>query len=78
MSLQEEKILQARIPRRLYERVENRIKLGLYSNKSEIVREALRRMFAEQSREFLRELIEKTGMTEREMLKELRKIRSFR
>ena len=78
MSFQEEKILQARVPKRLYERVENRIKLGLYSNKSEIVREALRRMFADQSREFLRELVERTGITEREMLKELRKIRSPR
>jgi len=72
----QEKLLQARIPEKLYKRVEEGIKSGIYSNRSEVVREALRKMFAEQSRDFLRELARKTGISEMDMLRELKKIRS--
>ena len=46
--MSDEKTIQARIPTKLYKNIETRIKSGMYSNKSEVVREALRHMFSEQ------------------------------
>lgn len=67
--------LQARVPEALYEEVEERIELGLYASVSEIVREALRKMIASQSRSFLIDLTAKSGISKEEMLKELKRVR---
>lgn len=68
--------IQARVPEKLYEKVEERIESGLYASISEVVREALRKFTAEQSREFLRILTKRVGITKREMLKELDRVRN--
>ena len=71
----EEKLIQARVPEKLYREIEKRIVSGMYENKSEVIREALRKLLAEHSRDSLREFARKAGITEKEMLKELKKIR---
>ena len=68
-------LIQARIPLKLNKEIEQQIKSGLYSNKSEVVRDALRKMFAENSREILREIAKRSGISERSMINELKKIR---
>lgn len=68
-------LVQARIPAKLNKEIEERIKSGFYSNKSEVVRDALRKMFAENSREILREIARKSGISEKSMLKELKRVR---
>ena len=70
-----ETLIQARIPLKLNKEIEDKIKSGLYSNKSEVVRDALRKMFAESSREILREIVRKSGISEKSMLRELDKMR---
>ena len=69
------KTLQARVPAALYEEIEERIELGLYASVSELVREALRKMMAAQSRNFLIDLTAKSGISKEEMLKELKRVR---
>ena len=71
----EEKLIQARVPERLYREIEKRVVSGMYENKSEVIRDALRKLLAEHSRDSLREFARKTGITEKEMLKELKKLR---
>ncbi len=46
-----EKTIQARIPEKLYEDLEDRIKSGIYSNRSEVIREALRKLFSEERKD---------------------------
>ena len=67
--------IQARVPEKLYREVEQRIEFGIYASTSEVIRDALRKMFAEQSREFLRLLVKEAGLSKKDMLNELWKIR---
>ncbi|MGM0510937.1 MAG: ribbon-helix-helix domain-containing protein [Thermoplasmatota archaeon] len=69
------KNVQARVPEELYEEIDRRIESGMYASKSEVIREALRKMFAEQSRSFLRDLVEELEITKEEMLDEWIKVR---
>ncbi|MFW5898601.1 MAG: ribbon-helix-helix domain-containing protein [Candidatus Saliniplasma sp.] len=69
------KNIQARVPTELYDEIDKRIESGMYASKSEVIREALRKMFAEQSRNFLRDLAEKRDLSEDEMLEEWIRVR---
>lgn len=69
------KLLKANISEELYSEIEERVRLGLYSNKSEVVNKALKKTFAGQSRGFLRDLVKNKGITQQEMLTEWEKIR---
>ncbi len=69
------KSVQARVSEELYEEIDKRIESGMYSSKSEVIRAALRKLFAEQSRNFLRELAEEKDLSEEEMLEEWIKVR---
>ncbi len=69
------KNIQARVPDELYEEIDRRIDSGMYTSKSEIIREALRKLFAEQSRSFLRDLVKEMELSEEEMIEEWIKVR---
>ena len=71
----EEKLIQARVPEKLYREIEKRVVSGMYENKSEVIRDAIRKLLAEHGRDSLREFAKKAGITEKEMLKELKKLR---
>lgn len=65
----------AQIPENIYININEEIKLGIFSDASEAVVSALKKAFAQKSRTYLRWLMKKEGITEAEMLKELKKIR---
>ncbi len=65
----------AQIPENIYTNINEEIKLGIFSDASEAVVSALKKAFAQKSRTYLRWLMKKEGITEAEMLKELKKIR---
>jgi Arc/MetJ-type ribon-helix-helix transcriptional regulator len=65
----------AQIPEDIYRNINEEIKLGIFSNESEAVVSALKKAYARKSRAFLKWLMKKEGITENEMLKELKKIR---
>lgn len=67
--------LQTKVPEYLYREVEELVKLGLFRNNSEVLRAALKKTLAEQSREYLRDLVERMGIIEKEMLKTLKEVR---
>ena len=69
-------IEQIRIPRDIYSEMKDRIRLGLYSSESELISKALKKVFAQESREFLRALAKREKITERSMLSEWRKTRN--
>ncbi len=69
------KSIQARVPDELYEEIDRRIDSGMYTSKSEVIREALRKLFAEQSRSFLRDLVNEMELSEEEMIEEWIKVR---
>ena len=69
-------IEQIKIPKDIYSEMKNRIRLGLYSSESEIINRALKKVFAQESREFLRALALRKKITERSMLREWRKTRN--
>lgn len=69
-------IEQIKIPKDIYSEMKDRIRLGLYSSESEIINRALKRVFAQESRDFLRALARRKKITERGMLSEWRKIRN--
>ncbi len=69
------KTLEARVPGDLYSEIKERVRLKLYPNESQVVVKGLKKVFAEESREYLRSLVKGLGITENEMLKEARKIR---
>lgn len=64
------KTIQTRIPEELYEELEELVGSGLYANKSEVIREALRKLIAEKSRNVLRELAAEYRVSEESLLKE--------
>ncbi|ODS34931.1 MAG: hypothetical protein A7316_04680 [Candidatus Altiarchaeales archaeon WOR_SM1_86-2] len=63
------------IPDEMYKSIENRVDLGIYSNVDEVVNKALKKMFAEQSREFLRKMTKNLGITKDDVLSELENVR---
>ncbi len=65
----------AQIPESVYRNINEEIKLGIFSNTSEAVVSALKKVYARKSRSFLKWLMKKEGINEAEMLKELEKIR---
>lgn len=75
IDLERLKTVQVKVPERLYNEIQGRIEIGIYADQSEVLREALKKMFAEESREFLREIVKRKKITKKEMLKEWKKIR---
>ena len=69
------KVIQAKIPDELSKEVEDLINFGIFKDTSEVVKVALKKMLAEQSREYLRELAKSASTKENEMLKEWKMIR---
>jgi len=67
--------LEATISKALAQEVKNMVKLGLFRDTSEVVESALKKMLAEQSREYLRDFIKNIGLTEKELLREWKKTR---
>jgi len=67
--------LEARVPGDLYSEIKERVRLKLYSSESQVVVKGLKKVFAEESREYLRGLVKGLGVSETEMLNEARKIR---
>lgn len=69
------RIIQAKVPEKLYDEIQERIEIGIYADQSELLKDASSKMFAEESREFLRELVKRKRITKKEMLREWRKVR---
>jgi Arc/MetJ-type ribon-helix-helix transcriptional regulator len=69
-------IEQVKIPKDIYSEMRDRIRLGLYSNESEVISSALKKVFAQESREFLRSLVKREKITEKSMLNEWGRIRN--
>lgn len=67
--------LEATVSKDLAQEVENMVKLGLFRDTSEVVESALKKMLAEQSREYLRDLVKNIGLTEKELIREWKKTR---
>ncbi len=67
--------LQATVPVDIVKDVNRLIKLRLFKDESEVIRVALRKMLAEQSRDYLRDLTRVAGIKEKEMVDEWKKIR---
>ena len=65
----------ATIPNDLYKKIEEEVKLGMFSDFSEAINAALKKAYAKKSRTYLRWLIKKEGIGEPSMLKELENIR---
>ena len=63
------------IPNDLYKKIEEEVKLGMFSDFSEAINAALKKAYAKKSRTYLRWLIKKEGISEPSMLKELENIR---
>ena len=63
------------IPNDLYKKIEEEVKLGMFSDFSEAINAALKKAYAEKSRTYLRWLIKREGITETSMLKEFENIR---
>ena len=55
--------------------INEEVKLGIFSDASEAVNSALRKVYAKKSRTYLRWLMKKEGVTESGMLKELEALR---
>ncbi len=72
---EELKPVQARIPESVDEELNALVESGMYASRSEVIREALRKLLAENRRESLRELAERAGVGEEEMLEELDDVR---
>jgi len=67
--------IRAKIPEDLALEINKLIELGLYKNEAEVIKIALRKLFAKRSREYLRTLAKDANITEKEMLAEWRKKR---
>jgi Arc/MetJ-type ribon-helix-helix transcriptional regulator len=65
----------AQIPDEIYKNINEEIKLGIFSDKSEAVVSALKKAYARKSRSFLKWLMKKEGISESDLLGELGKIR---
>lgn len=60
--------IQVRISDEVVSEINNLIKLGLYENQVEVIETALKKMFAEQSRGYLRNLAKGKRISKREMI----------
>ena len=69
------KPVQARIPESVARELDELVESEMYASRSEVIREALRKLLAENRRESLRELAERAGVDEDEMLDELEDVR---
>ena len=67
--------LQATVPVDIVKDVNRLIELRLFKDESEVIRVALKKMLAEQSRDYLRDLTRVVGIKEKEMIDEWKKIR---
>ena len=67
--------IEAKLPQKLFSEIKERVRLGLYADESEVISMALKRAFAEESREFLRGLAKSMGVGKTDMIKEWQKIR---
>ena len=65
----------ANIPNDLYKKIDEEVKLGMFSDFSEAINTALKKTYAKKSRTYLRWLIKREDITETSMLKELENIR---
>lgn len=72
---EELKPVQARIPENVESELDELVDSGTYASRSEVIREALRGLLAENRRESLRELAERAGVEEDDMLDELDDVR---
>jgi Arc/MetJ-type ribon-helix-helix transcriptional regulator len=69
-------IEQIEIPKDIYSEMKDRIRLGLYASESEAISKSLKKVFAYESREFLRSFVKRKKITEKSMLREWRKVRN--
>ena len=69
------KTLETKVPGDLYSEIKERVRLKLYSSESQVIVKGLKKVFAEESREYLRGLIKGLGVNEAEMLNEAKRIR---
>ena len=69
------KTLEVKISDNLYKEIKSLVKMKIFNSESEVVNRALIYLLSEQSREFLRNLVKDLGITEKEMLKTLQKVR---
>ena len=67
--------VQARIPETVERELDELVESGMYASRSEVIREALRKLLAENRRDAVRELVERVGVSEDEMLDELDDVR---
>ena len=65
----------AQVPDNIYKNIDEEVKLGVFANASEAVIYALKKAYAHKSRTYLKWLVNKEGIKETEMLKELGKLR---
>ena len=69
------KPVQARIPKSVDREIDELVESGMYASRSEVIREAVRKLLAENRRDALRELAERAGVGEDEMLDEFDDVR---
>ena len=72
---EELKPVQARIPESVEHEIDKLVESGMYASRSEVIREAVRKLLAENRRDAVRELAERAGVNEDEMLDELNDVR---
>jgi Arc/MetJ-type ribon-helix-helix transcriptional regulator len=72
---EELKPVQARIPESVERELDDLVESGMYASRSEVIREAVRNLIAENRRDAVRELTKRAGVEEDEMLDELDDIR---
>lgn len=65
----------AQVSEDVLKNINEEVNLGIFSDTSEAVNSALRKVYAQKSRTYLRWLMKKEGITESEMLKELASVR---
>jgi Arc/MetJ-type ribon-helix-helix transcriptional regulator len=65
----------SKIPENVYKNIMDEVKMGLFSDESEAVVAALKKAYAQKSRNYLKWLMEKEGVSKASMLKELEKLR---
>ncbi|MCX2818684.1 ribbon-helix-helix domain-containing protein [Haladaptatus sp. F3-133] len=70
------KPVQARVPESVEDELDRLVESGRYASRSEAIREALRKLLAEESRGSLRELADRAGVSEEDMLEELDDVRN--
>ena len=65
----------AQISDDIYKKIDEEVKLGIFPDVSSAVSAALRKAYAKKSREYLRWLMKKEGISEAAMLKEAETLR---